>query len=270
MRNTTYRYLTGSLLAVALVWTATAQAGVVKEDYGSRTIFGFTTVGKFVDEAPYKVGPDPWVTYTAPKHPQVLPVGGTKNFNDVLKAAFTAKAGWTFVPAKNALSDDSLVVKTYAAFGSAGSVGAQIDVQYVPHGTDPTDDIHWIQVVTDNHNITNNPGHGKAENIVDINTKLNPNVNPYYDNGFAADSRNFIDESSREGTAAHTWIADLYLVSGPNAAGEVTVYSGLQWGWENHGVPEPSSVILLVSAIGGFGFWRRKEIVARLRRRPES
>jgi hypothetical protein len=81
-------------------------------------------------------------------------------------------------------------------------------------------------------------------NKVDV-TRTNL-TNPYYDNGFAADSRNFVDTSRRPDVEfENSWIASLFLTSGafnPGTAAtpaQITVYndSGILWGWQNFFFP---------------------------------
>ncbi len=128
------------------------------------------------------------------------------NFMQVLLAEYPASSGWSFVNSASELSDNSLVVRTYHAFGATHMVGAMIHIQFDPHSGDPTHsthDIHWIQVVTDNHNMTDNPGHGNPENTVDINEGINHHTTPYYDEGFTANAGQFGDRSDRwDGDAA--------------------------------------------------------------------
>jgi hypothetical protein len=119
-------------------------------------------------------------------------------------------------------------------------VGAIFDVEYRPTGTDPTNNMHWIQVVSDNNNITaaaaGDRGPGKLENIVDV--AADNRRNPYYDIGtpVVANSRNLYDFPKRPDVEFNNnWIAALFLVSGPTTPGKVTIYndSGILWGWKN-------------------------------------
>jgi hypothetical protein len=124
-------------------------------------------------------------------------------------------------------------------------VGAALHVEYAPAGTDPTTNIHWIQVVSNNHKL--NAAHGTADFKVD---NLGATT-PYYDTLAAANSRNFYDFPWRDdGGASHTWSAELLLVQGPaNGVGNILFLGGLSWGWENHplaAVPEPQAWLLLL------------------------
>lgn len=233
-------------------------AGVVKEDYKSRTVFGHTTLGDHKPQEKYKcTNPDMNCEANLVPAKVTYVRGSSTNYAKVLGDAY---AGWTFSSAVAELSDDSLVVHTYHVVGSPTLVGAWIDLEYVPHGTDPTSNVHWIQVISDNHNITNNPGHGNLENIVDV--ASTNTTDPYYDNGFAADGRNFLDFSRRnDGCDDHYWNAELHLVveTGPK---EARIYGGVLWGWENHcnPVPEPNSLAALaVGALGLTGLRRGRK-----------
>lgn len=257
------------ILLVGLVAIATtvgsAFGGPLTTSYQSATIdFAAgspVTSGVYDKTDLYMIGAQQWVASLLPVNPIYLR-GTAGNFFDVLSAAFPTSAGWSYASAVNPLSDNSLVVRTYDVQGTAGRVGAEFHVDYVPHGTDPTSNVHWIQVVTDNHNVTSDPGHGNAENVVDTNSP--GGRSPYYDDGFAATSTSFYDFPGRtDANKSHTWVADLFLVTGPapgDGPGLITFYGGVEWGWENHPVPEPSSFALL--GLGGlalgFNAYRRR------------
>ncbi|MFO0910715.1 MAG: hypothetical protein U0794_20605 [Isosphaeraceae bacterium] len=234
------------------------RADIVVEQYAARNILGFTTTGLYDPTEFYFVGPQLWQASLNPLHPVTLARGGTANFLAVLQAAFPLASGWSFVAAAANLTEGSLRVHSYDVKGSAGYVGIEqtpkvgFDVEYVPGAGDPVNNMHWIQVVTNNHALGGGGGHGVNANIVDIPTGQ---TNPYYDTAGAADSRNFLDGPGRtDGNAAHNWVADLYLVSGPTTAGTqanpavVTVYNGVRWGWTNASVPEPAPLELCTVA----------------------
>jgi hypothetical protein len=174
-----------------------------------------------------------------PKVTAVTNTGG--NFFATLSGAYPPAAGWTYQSAVRRLSRNTIEIKTYDAQAEGGAVGADAHFRYVPTAADPRTDIHWVQVVTDNHNVTNNPGHGNAENVVDTPSRRGT---PYYDDGALADSGacaagcNFYDKPRRADPAMdHGWDAVLFLVQGPAPAaapGNVLLLRpGLSWGWEN-------------------------------------
>jgi hypothetical protein len=173
--------------------------------------------------------------------------GGTAAFLATLKAAFPA---WNFNKAANDLAG-SFDVEVYDALGTPSAVGADFRLQYNPAGGDPTpanNELHWIQRVVDNHNITNNPGHGNFEDVID---GLPSQTDPFYDTFGDADEDSFHDFPTRhDADKNHFWFADLYLVE-LTAPQTVTIYNGVRWGWTNT-VPEPSSVLGLL-ALGTLG-----------------
>lgn len=236
--------LFGAAMACACV---AAQAQVLITDYKSATVFGHTTSGVYDPTDTYQIGAQDWVANLLPLQ-AAYQRAVSSNFFSVLTAAFPTTAGWSYASSVNELSKGSLVVHTYDVIGSPNKVGAEFHVEYIPQGTDPIANMHWIQVVTDNHNVTNNPGHGNPENIVD--NPFSPGGrSPYYDDGAAADGRNFYDFPFRtDGDQSHTWQAELFLVSGPPAGtkGLITFHGGVLWGWENHPVPEPATVGFVV------------------------
>lgn len=242
---------------VVALWIASAAGGaVIKEDYGSRNVFGYTTSGVYDYSDPYTVGTTNWQARLIPARPtEINNTNG--NFFFTTLANWAQGSNWTFNSAVNTLSNDSLVVRTYNADGAAARVGAEFHVEYVPGPGDPTANVHWIQVVRDNHKLGTGGGHGVPELIVD-NGASPGNRSPYYDDGGAADGRNFYDRPWRDdGGASHLWEAELFLVTGPapNNAGLVTLYrTGISWGWEN--VPTPGS--LAIVALAGLVAPRRR------------
>lgn len=236
-------FAAGVLLAVEV-----AGAGVIKEDYESWTLFGYTSSGLYDFRDDYVINGQNW--YATLKPPRATEINNTigEFWWDTL-SDWAQGTGWTFQSSLHTLSDDSLVIHTYDVQGTAARVGAEIHVEYVPHGDDPTDNIHWIQVVRDNHNVTDNKGHGNAELVVDTNSP--GGRSPYYDDGFAANDRHFYDFPGRlDPDMEHCWEAELFLVSGPAAdsPGLVTIYrTGISWGWQN--VPPPSTLALFACGL---------------------
>lgn len=172
------------------------------------------------------------------------------NFFNVLDRRFPATTGWKFSGDARRLSDGSLRVHSYDAIGGddplrrAGRpgaviptpiVGALFDVEYQPAANDPTANLHWIQVVSNNHR--GGGAHGTLDNKVDVGPTQ---ANPYYDIGGSANNRNLLDRPARPDLENdHDWIAALFLASGPLTPGEVTIYNdaGILWGWKNRFFP---------------------------------
>lgn len=193
----------------------------------------------------------------------VLPPGGSDGFLAELNHEFgqdgIVDPGWTF-SAGDDLTNSKFVITDYVAFGTAAQVGAAIALDYEPGGSDPsqTDDpvldgqreFHWIQWIVDNHNITNNPGHGHFEDIIDTNAGTGvpfyDTVNPLY-TPFARPPHFGDGPVRKDPWQEHDWHAEVYLVShihGENSK-SVTIYNGVAWGWQNRIVPEPSGMVLL-------------------------
>src|SRR5688572_28612715 len=141
--------------------------------------------GEHVPGVDYTVGNDAWRVTIRPDPPVYLRSIGDAALG-ILQGEFTGAAGWTYASAAMELSDDSLVVRRYAARHIGASVGADFFVEYVPQGTDPTD-VHWIQIVTNNHRL--GAGHGTPENRVDHLVA----GSPYYDHGGLAGPRFLLD-----------------------------------------------------------------------------
>ena len=229
---------------VGAMLASVAVAGVVKEEYGSATVFGFTTSGLYDFADPYTISGVNWEARLSPARPTEINNTQGVNFFTTL-SGWAQGTNWTFASATNTLSENSLVVRTYDAQGTTARVGAEFHVEYVPHGNDPTDNIHWIQVVKDNHLLGQGGGHGVPELIVDT---ASPNRrSPYYDDGYAANGRHFYDFPGRiDPGNSHTWDAELFLVVGPapTTPGLVTIYrTGISWGWENTPAPARTTVL---------------------------
>jgi hypothetical protein len=180
------------------------------------------------------------VTTLNPSVVRSLPRGGTVGFLLTLKAAFP---NWTFKPAPNDLTGSFKVIE-YAAEGSILQVGGKLTLEYIPGLNDPplSTSQHWIQRVFDNHNITDSPGHNNYELVIDTPFGVN---NPYYDGSplQPLEKAPFSDFSKREDAYNnHNWSAELYLVE-ENSPQNVTIYNGIEWGWNNVvTVPEPFTI----------------------------
>ena len=197
--------------------------------------------------------------------------------------------GWTFQLGGH-LSNASLQVQTYDAVHDDSShylatnglppcptcVGDIFEVHYQPGANDPTTDLHWIQVILDNWAATGTTkGPGVIENVVDHPVTKSP----YYDSDItSADANDFLDNPSRSADFFNvSWLAELFLVSGPDPdkPGLVTVYDGVRWGWTSGSgcifpaplqglqgvveafdfcpIPEPSTFLLVL--LGAAGAW---------------
>ncbi len=174
-----------------------------------------------------------------------LTLGGTMQFIDKLEETFPTSQGWIFNPASQDL-EGSFEIRTYYANvqGNPPGVGSQFQLFYNPAGSDPTpagNQLHWIQRVVNNHNLTNNPGHGNNEDVIDVPLGQ---TNPFYDliPGISfTDEDDFADGPTRpDPWNEHTWFAELHLVEIPdpvNAPKTVTIYNGISWGWRNTVTP---------------------------------
>ncbi|NER03709.1 MAG: PEP-CTERM sorting domain-containing protein [Okeania sp. SIO3C4] len=188
--------------------------------------------------------------------------GGTAGFLAQLRAEFPATAGWNFTAAAADLAG-SFNIDIYDAQGTPGRVGAEFQLQYNPGAGDPTsagNDLHWIQRVVNNHNITTNPGHGNPENVIDIPLGQ---TNPFYDQIpgiIGTDEDTLYDFPGRtDADENHFWFAELYLVE-ETAPMTVTIYNGVRWGWRNT-IPEPSSVLglFVIGVLGSVSALKRKQ-----------
>jgi hypothetical protein len=249
------------ILIVSMMWSVSTIAFAVPVttiyNAGPYAPFGHASSGLYDLTDNYVAGSGNGTATLNPAVPtdQLNP---TANFTTILTTAFTAVNGWTFVNSANELTNNSLEVRTYDVQGTTGRVGADFYVTYNAGVGDPTaatHDIHWIQIVTDNHNLTNNPGHGNAENVVD-NPFSPAGRSPYYDDGGAADDNEFFDFPGRLDTKNnHNWRAELFLATTPKGTGfaaqAVTLWSGVRWGWDNVWVdlPEPGTATICLLAL---------------------
>lgn len=218
-------------------------------------------------EEEYIINGQKGVTRLNPLSVTKLPRGGTAGLLNLLNTQFLPN-GWTFQKADADLAG-SFNITHYDAVGTPITVGADFALDYVAQGDDPVTrgntQLHWIQRVFDNHNITDNPGHGNKENVIDVLTTKKPFTDPgrlFYDfDANFATPPHFEDGPRRpDADKNHSWNAELYLVSidttNPNT---VTIYNGVRWGWTNT-IPEPSSVLglLALGTIGAASTLKRK------------
>ena len=246
-----------------LIYISTASGSPLTTDYrqSSFTIGNvtYTTPGIYDPTDQYIIGAQEthWFANLQPPNPAYL-ISPNSGVTEYFSAAFPTTAGWSYAFSDSALSENSLVVHNYSVVGTAQLVGARFHVEYTPHGADPTDNIHWIQVISNNHGRS---GHDAPAHEID-NTYSS---SPYYDYGGTANSRHFYDFPFRtDANRRHYWSAELFLVTGQavdSGPGLITFYGGINWGWENHPVPEPSALLLSGVALSALVVvQRRKDI----------
>jgi hypothetical protein len=235
-----------SFLSTALLITLTAQSSLAFSISQSNTIVSET----YFLENPSRQG----ITTLNPVYATSITRGGTLGFQATLQTYFP---NWTINTAPNDLAG-IFDIQRYAAQGTPTRVGAELILEYIPGAGDPTplgNTLHWIQRVFDNHNLTNNPGHGNYENVIDSGAN-----DPYYDTVGNANETYFSDFPGRIDAANnHTWFAELYLVE-ENSPQNITIYNGIQWGWNNNvqPVPEPLTMFGAAAALGYGAILKRK------------
>jgi hypothetical protein len=215
--------------------------------------------------------------------PTVVDLTGTAYVLPALNAIFDVavqKTGYVVNPFGQSL-DINFQISRYQAYNTATMAGGRMYVDYTPQmGAVLPPGLHWIQIVSDNYNLTGinyanlmaPRGPGNPENVVDGPPR---NPTPYYDFGRAATAPpSFTDNSQRPfPTAAnplYRWDADLFLVSQTGMIGQtrvVTIYDAVQWGWVSQysangvfgAIPEPGTWTLLLfgSAMIGAALRRR-------------
>jgi hypothetical protein len=168
-------------------------------------------------------------------------------------------------------------ITEYSAFNDGTSGGANLVVDFTkPASVVLPANLHWVQIVTDNFNLTGVNGAnlaapmgiGKQENVIDAPSSPG---SPYYDvsslaapTPFNTNPPHFEDGSLRsEPTAADpviVWNAELFLVSDPGTK-KMTVYNGVEWGWTTEfsangvfGAPEPATWAMMLVGFGMIGF----------------
>ena len=220
------------LLCVSLTVVFFSACNVVIPSFAPANEFGYALSGDCDPQEPYAVG---LLQCKTELYPNILfPTENASASLGYINTLNTAFPSWTFNNSATSLSEDAIEIKTYDAIGTSTRVGVWIHARYVPHDTDPTDNIHWIQILTTNHGL-GGTGHGPIVTYIDA---ASGTTTPYYDEGYAADSRDLIDRPSRtDASLNHTWEATTFLATGPDvgdAPGTVTLLGpGFTWGWKN-------------------------------------
>lgn len=248
------------LYALSILMVYSSGCNVVVPRFAAATEFGYTLSGELDTQEPYAIGTLRCKTELYPN--KLLPTedaSASATYIATLNAAFP---GWTFNNSATPLSKSAIEIKTYDAIGTPTMVGVWIHARYVPHAGDPTDNIHWVQILTTNHGLKGT-GHGPMATYVDVNTGT---TTPYYDEGYAADARDIIDRPSRsDASANHTWQATTFLATGPDVgdgAGTVTLLGpGFTWGWEN--------TCVQTDGLQEFYYYQTKPDVIAMQVRPE-
>jgi len=204
------------------------------------------------------------ITTWNPLNFKIIPRGGTVGFLERLGQDFKT---WTFNPAPNDLAG-SFRVTEYVAIGTPTSVGARLQLQYDPSNGDPTpvnNSLHWIQRVWNNHSAATDV-HGDNADIIDIGVGVDT---PFYDTptiidiirGEILEEGKFSDETTRsDSDRDHNWLAELYLVD-LTAPKQVTIYNGIQWGWQNRVEPVPEPLTIFAAGVSlGFGALFKKTV----------
>lgn len=183
------------------------------------------------------------------------------------------------------LSSVTFNINTYSAFNNGTNGGATLSLNMTNSSSNLPTNLHWVQWVTDNANITGlngtnlaaPKGLGNPENVIDGSYPV-PGYgqpmqgstfpgSPFYDvfpnedpNAFDTAPPIFSDMPQRgEPTPANpviTWNAYLFLVSASSTTGNtttpvpITFYDGIEWGWQTVLTPLPQAWILFLGGLG--------------------
>ena len=300
-----------TLLAVALLGASLqiAQAQVVVENYPNAPVVfnggilanaklgpNNSSAGNYNAISYFNVGGKDWSVSLLPLHPTDQP-NPTANWTNILNgqsATVTTPAGpknYTYgqlydfptangVPVDYTLSNGALNVRTYATFANIPNdlFGIDFHVQYnptVPPDSPSAPNIHWIQTLNDNWNLSGAPG--TLDKKVDVPAGQ---ADPYYDTQGVADSTFLFDEPRRNisGLAGYSgppivFNFETFLVKevavptyNPdgtiNTKGKVQVYDGVNYGFIAQ-TPEPGSVALFITLTGsGLVIFRKRRRAA--------
>ncbi len=174
-------------------------------------------------------------------------------------------------------------ITTYAAFNTGVSGGASLDLKVTTTSGRLPGNLHWVQLLTDNWNITGydpgpgaTTGSGHLEQVIDgtYPTKASAG-SPFYDftGGSAFRPPLFQDGPLRgeptPATPVIQWDAWLFLVSAPSEQGNtkapvtITFYDGIEWGFQTALTPLPSTWTVMLGGLLGVGYlaFRRRGAV---------
>ena len=187
--------------------------------------------------------------------------GGTEGFLAALKAEFPESEGWKFLAAEEDLKG-SFTVGAYYVFVNGTDVsgcGGGFAFDYTPRESDPVPggktELHWIQRIMSNHK--RGSEHGTLENRIDFgrsgNKKKRPET-PFFDVASKDKKRTQspsrpvpphfeYDVGKNDPENEHQWSSEVYLASiSKNKPKTVTIYNGVNWGWENKTMSNPPPV----------------------------
>ncbi len=272
------------LLALLIESQSSYAATIAPAQPGATTTYNLTS-------GPVACAPGTCTTTLRP--PGVVNLGAAFNANNTsplttditaLQNALTAIfPGFSYVYG-GSLSSVTFNITTYAAFNNGTNGGATLVLNMTSSSQNLPTNLHWVQWVNDNWNITGfNPaagapmGIGKPENVIDGAFKTATFAgSPFYDvfapgdpNAFDTAPPKFSDMPQRgeptQAVPVITWTAWLFLVSSPSTTGNIanpvpiTFYDGIEWGWQTTATPLPPTWILMMAglALGGFTLRRR-------------
>jgi hypothetical protein len=292
--------LLASVLLVALAAPLSAQVVTETYDGGMLMKGALTRTSEYRAQTSFSANGFNYSVILNPLHP-IFQDDPTANYMSILNGQNTNPTGmkvlkfgdvWDFpimteMGPDYSLSKGAIEVRRYTAEATGGGFGLDFWVDYHPMGADPNQrtgnvgDMHWIQVINDNWNISDpnmaNRGPGKPEMIVDVDVDP-PDTAPYYDGGNhpgAADNTYFFDgprrPQSQVNGQGYFWNAELFVakeVLRPTftadgsvmTKGKIQIYDGVRYGFIAI-TPELSpSVHLLLLGSGFFIFVRLRRI----------
>ncbi len=218
------------------------------------------------------------VVATAYQISEILPVAtdtGWTNFQSAFNSwnnSLAAASQWTLTTG-NLSAEAVLDVTLYRAYVNEGMGcglfcgGAEIQVSYNNGGSAPNPisggtindgDAVWSQSISTNQkrnpSLPGNPYLDNAPGTPDA--SIGPPAYPFQYNGSV-----FYDKPSRNATA--NWLGDAWISSIDSTDRTLTVYDGLQWGFNVSPVPEASTWAMVLLGFAGLGF-----LVSRRKSKP--